>query len=91
MTFNQGAFTKSIQSELPNNNSYHSIDLSSATDRMPIRLQQRIVSFIFDSAEKGQAWHDILVGLPFVISLDKGKTYQEITYGAGQPMGAYSS
>lgn len=39
MTFNQGAFTNNVMPTLPGGNMYHSIDLSAATDRMPLTLQ----------------------------------------------------
>lgn len=87
MTFNQGAFTNNIQPPLPGN-SYHSIDLSAATDRMPIALQERVVEYLFDSRAKADAWKRILVSYPYNIS---GKLSQSVSYGAGQPMGAYSS
>jgi len=86
-TFNQDHFTTYLPTWQLANNSYHSIDLSAATDRMPISLQKRVVEHLFRSTEMADAWENILVGYPFSIS---GQTTL-ITYGAGQPMGAYSS
>lgn len=36
-------------------NKFHSLDLTAATDRMPIALQQRVVEHLYGSAEKSQA------------------------------------
>jgi len=91
MTFNQDAFSHNVLPTLPDNNSYHSIDLSAATDRMPIALQCRLVEHLYGSAEKCRSWYTILVGLPFIFTDLKTKHSQPVVYGAGQPMGAYSS
>jgi hypothetical protein len=86
-TFNQNHFSTYLPQIRLRNNHYSSIDLTAATDRMPIALQKRVVEFLYGSAEKANAWEEILVGLPFNIS---GKT-DSVKYGTGQPMGAYSS
>jgi hypothetical protein len=94
MTYNQNAFTASIPAGfLPDNNSYHSIDLTAATDRMPITLQKRVVEYLYGSASKSSCWERILVGHPYNITLrdNNQTTSMKISYGAGQPMGAYSS
>lgn len=54
-TYNQDHF-KSI---LPTTGPYHSLDLSNATDRMPIALQKVILSEIVGQ-EKADAWARIL-------------------------------
>jgi hypothetical protein len=81
MTFNQGY----VLNVIANKPCYYSYDLSSATDRFPIILQERILSCLIGS-ERANAWAKILVGQPF--QADWGGTYN---YKVGQPMGAYSS
>jgi len=63
---------------------FHSLDLSSATDRMPAKLQENLLREML-----GPVAHDyfhVLTGYPF--TLPNGEIIQ---YEVGQPMGAYSS
>lgn len=86
-TFDQNRFTQHLAEINLGINSYHSIDLTAATDRMPIAFQERLVRRLYGSDEKTKAWKSILIDLPFTNkSLKEG-----VVYGAGQPMGAYSS
>jgi len=85
-TFDQDRFTSLLPQLDLRNNSFHSIDLSAATDRMPIALQQRLVEHVYGSSEKSKAWKRVLVDLPFT-----SRENVSVEYGAGQPMGAYSS
>lgn len=81
-TFDHG---KSLDTLKPvNGSSYHSIDLSSATDRFPITLQSAILEVLYGK-EYSDHWTNIMVGYPF--------EYQgaSISYARGNPMGAYSS
>jgi hypothetical protein len=64
---------------------YYSLDLSAATDRFPLTLQRNLVEALIDK-EYADGWQKVLVGLPFVTP--EGN---QLNYGAGQPMGAYSS
>jgi hypothetical protein len=89
-TYDQNLFSSSSPAVLPDGNSYHSIDLTAATDRMPIALQKRIVKHVYGSAEKADAWARILVDQAFTVKIP-GKGTQTVKYSAGQPMGAYSS
>lgn len=68
-----------------NNESFWSLDLSSATDRFPVELQKRLMARIFDM-KLAQAWQSILQERTF--STPEG--YQ-LRYATGQPMGTYSS
>lgn len=68
-----------------NNESFWSLDLSSATDRFPVELQKRLMARIFDM-KLAQAWQSILQERVF--STPEG--YQ-LKYSTGQPMGTYSS
>nr|UJQ92528.1 MAG: putative RNA-dependent RNA polymerase [Mitoviridae sp.] len=79
-TFDQNKFTSA---SLPG--PYHSLDLSNATDRMPIKLQRRLIGWMFGE-ERAAAWAHVLVGYEY-----NSKGNPSVTYNAGQPMGAYSS
>jgi hypothetical protein len=58
-----------------------SVDLSAATDRLPVELQARILDCM---GLPGQAWREILARPYHYMD-------QEYVYSVGQPMGAYSS
>jgi len=70
----------------------YSFDLSSATDRLPVSLQVRLLGPLI-GAEKAEAWAKILIGrdysLPKRAQLETG--YSTVRYAVGQPMGALSS
>lgn len=68
-----------------NNESFWSLDLSSATDRFPVELQKRLMARIFDM-KLAQAWQSILQERKF--STPEG---DQLKYRTGQPMGTYSS
>nr|UPW42199.1 MAG: putative RNA dependent RNA polymerase [Xinjiang mito-like virus 61] len=68
-----------------NEESFWSLDLSSATDRFPINLQKRLLTRIFDQ-ELSNSWASLLSQRDFITP--EGKP---VRYGAGQPMGSYSS
>jgi len=80
MTFDQ----LGLRSVIGKWESYHSLDLTAATDRFPITLQGGLLEALV-STDFAEAWTRVMVELPF---LHKGKYYY---YNAGQPMGAYSS
>jgi hypothetical protein len=82
-TFNQNHFL----SILPSTGPYYSLDLHAATDRMPLCVQQRIITKVIGE-EKARAWASALTAMEFTIS---GQHHTSVKYGAGQPMGAYSS
>nr|UJQ92539.1 MAG: putative RNA-dependent RNA polymerase [Mitoviridae sp.] len=81
-TFNQNHFL----SVLPSVGPYYSLDLSNATDRMPIVVQLRVLNRVVGPF-KALAWARLLTSYEFTT---KGHPFP-IKYGAGQPMGAYSS
>ncbi|UHK03006.1 MAG: RNA-dependent RNA polymerase [Hangzhou mitovirus 7] len=64
--------------------SYYSIDLSAATDRFPVCLQETVLQMLIGK-EKAGAWKRIMTR---ELKIPKGGT---ISYEVGQPMGAYSS
>jgi hypothetical protein len=87
-TFDQNRFTSNLP-QAPSGH-YHSIDLTAATDRMPITLQKRIVEFLYGDSTKADAWYRLMVESNFTIVMPD-KSIKTVSYGAGQPMGAYSS
>lgn len=82
-----------------NGEHFYSLDLSAATDRFPISLQERLLSLIYNK-DLSYNWRKLLSErefgiLPSDAYKNKGnvlkneiKTYQ---YACGQPMGTYSS
>jgi len=79
-TYDQGDFTR----WLPANGPYYSLDLTSATDRFPIEIQETVLSELIGQ-ENAAAWRQIMVGYGFTF---QGR---QVFYKTGQPMGAYSS
>jgi len=79
-TFNQGSGLDLG----PPSTSYHSFDLTNATDRFPVKLQQILLSHLIGK-KKSLAWEHIMTHYEFDL---KGKP---VKYMTGQPMGAYSS
>lgn len=91
-TFDQDAsFERSMQKAQLYNCAY-SVDLSAATDRLPILLQAGILDIIFNIPGLGKDWASILVDRPYFIDKNKyGLPEGHVYYGTGQPMGALSS
>jgi hypothetical protein len=81
-TFDQG---KGLDLKRTNDSAYSSFDLSNATDRFPLLLQEKILTYWIGEA-KAKAWKEIIVGFEF--RTPEGKS---IAYATGQPMGAHSS
>jgi len=67
--------------EKRNGSSFYSLDLSAATDRLPVHLQEDILEVL---GLNGRVWKQIL---------DRPYYYDGVPYkyAVGQPMGAYSS
>jgi hypothetical protein len=82
-TFNQNRFLEVLPSVGP----YHSLDLHAATDRMPVSLQKRVISLVIGEV-RAEAWVNALTSMEFTVG---GQHHTSVKYGAGQPMGAYSS
>lgn len=83
-TFDQSHFTNVLLKDNKSGQAFFSFDLKSATDRLPVYLQEVIFGALF-GLEKAKAWRELLVATPYV-HMDKSYLYQ-----VGQPMGAYSS
>lgn len=83
MTFNQGGFRVQL-----GQGPYHSLDLTAATDRFPVSLQEAVLATMI-SPEYAAAWRRCIV--------DRDYWYRwtgqwlTVRYATGQPMGAYSS
>lgn len=74
-----------VTSRLSQSDMYYSLDLTSATDRLPKELQRRLLSKMIGQ-EKADNVIQILTGYPFLT-----RDRKEVTYEVGQPMGAYAS
>lgn len=73
-------------------NNFHSFDLSSATDRFPIQLQEQLIAEIAGPGF-ANAWKALMINEPFLAHFcgPKGKDISLLKYSVGQPMGARSS
>jgi hypothetical protein len=71
--------------DMSNKEYFYSLDLSSATDRFPIQLQERLLGELYGDPLFAQHWSNLLINRDFHY---EGKKYR---YSVGQPMGAYSS
>jgi len=67
-------------------NKFWSLDLSSATDRFPISLQEKLVSIMYNNRDFASSWRKLLTDRSYVTP--EG---EQLRYEVGQPMGAYSS
>jgi hypothetical protein len=70
----------------------YSLDLSAATDRLPVRLQAHILDLLFKGSQNfGGKWAALLTNRSYRI-YDKNYDLDDtLEYAVGQPMGALSS
>jgi hypothetical protein len=68
----------------------YSLDLTAATDRLPIALQAVLFSHLI-SGEFAVQWMRLLVGREYSAFSTKYSVSKELRYAVGQPMGALSS
>jgi len=96
-TFDQDASYRRCQEKAVHFGSAFSVDLTAATDRLPIIIQSYILDVLTDVTGFGSAWMKLLINRDYVIpnspsvedyGLEPGKAYR---YATGQPMGALSS
>jgi hypothetical protein len=66
---------------------FYSLDLSAATDRFPIKLQKKLLSYIYEDSYFANNWANLLSNRDFFSK----ETNSFHRYSVGQPMGAYSS
>jgi len=82
-TFDQASFRTYLPTEGP----YHSLDLSSATDRFPLVLEEAVLAEVFSDDQYGASWARLIADREFKVPWTGGR----VKYSCGQPMGAYSS
>lgn len=86
-TYDQLKPVKALLARVPMSQTIYSFDLSAATDRLPLALQQSILGAIY-GGEFAKAWAHLLVGREYRLGGNRGEA---LRYAVGQPMGAYSS
>lgn len=80
-TFDQGSRLWQLKPE----DKFYSMDLSSATDRFPLKVQEFILAALIGD-DKAAAWARLMAGQPF-----RSPEGNLLRYEVGQPMGARSS
>lgn len=93
-TFDQLKPVKALLRKVGHDTTIYSYDLSAATDRIPVVIQEILLAQVF-GASFSKAWKRLLVGRPYWVSKrtqrECGLTSRALFYGVGQPMGGYSS
>lgn len=92
-TFDQLRPVKALLKKVQPGTTIYSYDLSAATDRIPVVIQEAILAQIFGPVYAA-AWTNLLVGRPYVIPKKVARECgvpRFLRYAVGQPMGAYSS
>jgi len=90
-TFNQDASVQRCIEKVKISGRSWGFDLSAATDRLPIKLQQHILHPLIGK-EQSVLWSKILVDRDYTINDPDTEKYGEsLRYAVGQPMGALSS
>jgi len=85
MTFNQGGFRSTLTGPGP----FHSLDLTAATDRFPVEIQEAVLGTLLGREDVAAAWRQLICDRDYTISW--GNRRDTVRYACGQPMGAYSS
>lgn len=68
-----------------------SLDLTAATDRLPLVIQVEILSVLTGSKVFAQNWGRLLTGIDYAVNSLKYGLNETVKYSVGQPMGALSS
>lgn len=93
-TFDQLKPVVRLLKKVNSNTVIHSYDLSAATDRIPVVIQELLLAEVFGT-EMAFAWKRLLVGRPYAVSkrIAREQRLQSrfLRYAVGQPMGALSS
>lgn len=72
--------------------SYFSLDLSAATDRLPLSIQALLLDNLIPTSYRfGQVWAKLLVDRDYVLKSEEFGISDSFRYAVGQPMGALSS
>jgi hypothetical protein len=92
-TFNQlGPLRRAWSQSSLTRKPLYSMDLSSATDRLPISIQKPLIGKIFNlSDEEADAWVRLLVDRDYMVPKSANLSVKSVRYTVGQPMGALSS
>jgi hypothetical protein len=70
----------------------YSLDLSAATDRLPVRLQAQFLDILLKEIPHfGSKWAALLTNRSYSIYSEKYDISTTVKYAVGQPMGALSS
>lgn len=72
-----------------NTHSYWSLDLTAATDRLPLTLQTKLLEEILQDREAASFWSYLLSSREFATPPEF--LHDTVRYSVGQPMGSYSS
>nr|UJQ92560.1 MAG: putative RNA-dependent RNA polymerase [Mitoviridae sp.] len=92
-TFDQERPVKRLLKRSPKGAVFHSFDLSAATDRCPVVIQELIVAVMF-GVTFAYRWREILVERDYWLPKRQARAEGlplKVRYSVGQPMGAYSS
>jgi hypothetical protein len=103
-TFNQTKPVEALRGLSPKDRWYYSIDLSAATDRLPISLQIPVMEGVFswarfpNASRAAHLWATLLTGRAYTVKYNPEFGFDlpddlpsSVTYSVGQPMGALSS
>ncbi|ALD60243.2 ORF [Binucleate Rhizoctonia mitovirus K1] len=86
-TFNQDKIAEKVRRWTAiDNKAIYSLDLSAATDRLPVLLQAMILDHLTGIKGFGDAWRSLVVGRDFTSEI-----FPKVRYSTGQPMGFKSS
>lgn len=89
-TFDQDKGVRHLQTLLSKYPISYSLDLSAATDRLPLLLQKYLLNFSLPGL--GDHWANLLVNRDYSVPSRKGvELPATVRYATGQPMGALSS
>jgi hypothetical protein len=93
-TFDQLKPVKRLLKKVSNDTTIYSYDLSAATDRIPVVIQELLLAQVFGESF-AKSWRALLVDRPYWVSKrvqrERGLASRALFYGVGQPMGGYSS
>lgn len=91
--YNDGTFNQlgPLKHHLSRAKVAYSLDLSAATDRLPIWLQVEILAELLGSRQLAESWAILLTGITYSLNSLKYGVNTVLQYSIGQPMGALSS
>jgi len=93
-TFDQLRPVRRLLGKVGHDTTIYSYDLSAATDRLPVVIQEILLAIVFGESF-ARSWRALLVGRPYWIpkrvQRERGLASSALFYGVGQPMGGYSS